>query len=262
MFKDKAVYVYDDGIKQLTNENFGAVLRRLRNNKFSLFPVHEIADARNALLVSKSTINSPNLKDIKDTRFMQGLKTYLQTGQRLRLFNIGTELSPYLKSLKEYRVFDFEDGNISDLQKLVASRTFAKDIESDERVVVDNAGVAIVQEPGNVTTGNAPDHLMRLFAYNHVMKKLGSRLITGDELNNDLVNEAKEAYIVSPVSSLIVLETQRDYDRFNITESEKSLHNASAGSSGAVPEPHEWALIIIALATLFYIKFRPTFKLR
>lgn len=262
MFKDKAVYVYDEGIKQLTNENFGATLRRMRQNKFSLFPIQEITDARNALIVSKSTASSPNLKDIKDTRFMQSMKTYLQQAQRLRLFNIGTELSPYLKSLKEYRVFDYEEGNVADLQKLVASRTFASDIESDQRVVVDNAGVAIVQEPGDVTTGNAPDHLMRLFAYNHIMKKLGSRLVTGEELNQDLVDEAKESYIVSPVSSLIVLESQRDYDRFNITESERSLHNASMGSKGAVPEPHEWALIILALATLFYIKFRPTLRLR
>lgn len=262
LFKDKAVFVYDDGIKQLTNENFGAMLRRLRQNKFSLFPIHEISDARNALLVSKSTTNSPNLRDIKDTRFMQSMKTYLQQSTRLRLFNIGTELSPYLKSLKEYRVFDYEEGNVADLQKLAASRTFATDIESDARVVVDNAGLAIVQEPGDVTTGGAPDHLMRLFAYNHLMKKMGSRLLTGEELNQDLVDEAKEAYIVSPVSSLIVLETQRDYDRFNITQSEKSLHNASMSSKGAVPEPHEWALIIIAVATLFYIKFRPTLKLR
>lgn len=262
MFKDKALYVYDDGIKQLTNENFSAMLRRLRQNKFSLFPIQEIADARNALIVSKSTANSPNLRDIKETRFMQSMKTFLQQGHRLKLFNIGTELSPYLKSLKEYRVFDYEEGSVADLQKLVASRTFATDIESDERVVVDNAGVAIVQETGDVTTGKAPDHLMRLFAYNHIMKKLGSRLVTGEELNTDLVDEAKEAYIVSPVSSLVVLETQRDYDRFNITESEKSLHNASMGSSGAVPEPHEWALIILAVATLFYIKFRPTLKLR
>lgn len=262
MFRNKAVYVYDDGLKQLTNENHKAIFQRLQQNKFSLFPIHEIADARNALLVSKSTLNSPNLHDIKDTRFLQSLQMYLQTGARLKLFNIGTELSPYLRSLKEHRVFDFEDGSISDLQKLVVSRTFATDIETDERVVVDNAGIAIVQEPGNTTSGNAPDHLMRLFAYNHIMKKLGSRLVTGNGLNEDLVDEAREAYIVSPVSSLVVLETQRDYDRFNITESEKSLHNASAGSSGAVPEPHEWALIIIALSTLFYIKFRPTFKLQ
>jgi XrtN system VIT domain protein len=262
LFKDKAVYVYDDGIKQLTNENFGATLRRLKQNKFSLFPIHEIADARNSLLVSKSTTSSPNLRDIKDTRFMVNMKEYLQQKQRLKLFNIGTELSPYLRSLKEYRVFDYEEGSVADLQKLVASRTFATDIESDQRVVVDNAGVAIVQEPGDVTTGNAPDHLMRLFAYNHIMKKLGSRLVTGEELNQDLVDEAKEAYVVSPVSSLIVLESQKDYDRFNITESEKSLHNAATGSGGAVPEPHEWALIILAAGTLFYIKFRPTLRLR
>jgi hypothetical protein len=58
------------------------------------------------------------------------------------------------------------------------------------------------------------------------------------------------------------LETQRDYDRFDIKDSNNSLRNASMSSRGAVPEPHEWALIILATVVLFYIKFRPRFGTR
>lgn len=262
LVQNMQVFVYDNGLRQVTEQNFPETMRRLRRQQFSLFPIHEIADTRNALLVSKSTENSPNLRDLEGTPYLNAIKNYLRQGQRLKLFNIGGTLSPYLSSLKEYRVFDYEEGTIADLQKLIASRSFATDIENDGLVVVDNAGIAIVQEPGATTNGNAPDHLMRLFAYNHIMKKMGRRLLTGEALNQDLADEAKEAYVVSPVSSLVVLESQRDYDRFDINESEKSLHNAALASKGAVPEPQEWALIILAIAALFYARFRPTIKLQ
>ena len=85
---------------------------------------------------------------------------------------------------------------------------------------------------------------------------------TGDSLNTDLIDEAKMAYVLSPVSSLVVLESQHDYDRFNIHDTENSLKNASMNSKGAVPEPHEWALIVIALLVLLYLRFQPNFKLK
>ena len=84
-------------------------------------------------------------------------------------------------------------------------------------------------------------------------------LLTNSELIPEEVYDlCDEAYIVSPVSSLIVLETQKDYERFDIDESVNSLKNANLKDSGAVPEPHEWALIAVVLAiiTLVYFKFK------
>lgn len=105
------------------------------------------------------------------------------------------------------------------------------------------------------TKSNAPDHLMRLFAYNHIMQKGGARFL--DNVINEqdeLVEEAKIANIVTPLSSLIVLESANDYNRFEIKSAENSLNNASIGSKGSVPEPHEWALIVVAFLTLIYLK--------
>jgi len=87
------------------------------------------------------------------------------------------------------------------------------------------------------------------------MQKMGTRLLTDTTVDESLIDEAAKAYVVSPVSSLVVLETQKDYDRFDINDKDNSLKNASHKSSGAVPEPHEWALIIIAVLTLLYAKF-------
>jgi hypothetical protein len=62
---------------------------------------------------------------------------------------------------------------------------------------------------------------------------------------------------VSPVSSLVVLETREDYKRFDIKDTDNSLKNASLNGKGAVPEPHEWALIIIAVFVILTIKYKP-----
>jgi len=87
------------------------------------------------------------------------------------------------------------------------------------------------------------------------MQKAGTGLLTGNGEDSTLVAEAQKAYVVSPVSSLVVLESQIDYDRFDIKDVDKSLKNASMKSNGAVPEPHEWALIIIVVGVLVYLKF-------
>jgi XrtN system VIT domain protein len=110
---------------------------------------------------------------------------------------------------------------------------------------------------------NAPDHLARLFAYNSIMRQVGTNFFKDDFVNEKLVDEAATAYVVSPVSSLIVLETKEDYERFGIKDKDNSLHNASKNASGAVPEPHDWALIIVFLMFItFYVVRYSSFKLR
>ncbi len=62
----------------------------------------------------------------------------------------------------------------------------------------------------SVMEDNAPDHLARLFAYNDIMRKVGDQFYAEEDfVNDDLVKEATAAYVVSPVSSLVVLETKR-----------------------------------------------------
>ena len=62
--------------------------------------------------------------------------------------------------------------------------------------------------------------------------------------------------MVSPVSSLVVLETQADYDRFDIVDSKNSLKNASMKGNGAVPEPGEWAIIILGAAAFLVFVYK------
>ena len=252
--KYKHVYVYDQRLLHITESNKDYLFESLSRLQFSIFPLYTIKDPAASMLVSKSCAVSPNMHDLEDSPFMTETKEFLQKGTTIKLFNIGTDLSPYLKSLKEFRAFTYEHGTTGQLQALIVQNKFATSMEDDHRVIIDNAGLVITAS-AQTTPSTAPDHLMRLFTYNHLMQKAGARLFTDSTFTTGLTEEASKAGIVTPVSSLVVLETQADYDRFDIKQSANSLKNASLKSKGAVPEPHEWALIIIALSALFYVKY-------
>jgi len=116
--------------------------------------------------------------------------------------------------------------------------------------------INIIKTKSPSQTGTAPDHLLRLFAYNQVMQEIGRNYFKGEYLNESLTNTASTANVVTPISSLIVLETLKDYKRFEIDENKDSLGNAEINSSGAVPEPHEWAIIITMVMFLLFVWFR------
>lgn len=254
--KNKRVFVYTNELVQLSDENKAAIFETLHHYQFSLFPTYLIKDYTTSLLISKSTEASPNFDDLDGSSFMNELKKSMGEAKKIKLFNIGNTLSPYLKTLKEYRVFQYEHGNINELDSLIKSQVFARDIEDDNQIVIDNAELAIVQKDCSQPSAG-PDHLMRLFTYNHIMQKMGPCV---EAQNDELVAEAQKAHVVSPVSSLVVLESKQDYERFDITDSQNSLKNASLQSKGAVPEPHEWALIIIAVLVALAVKYHPVKK--
>lgn len=273
LLKNKEVYAYQEGLVQLTDQNREEVFDQLQQLEFSLFPVYKIEDQSNALFISKTPDASPNLNDLKESRFMKQLQDYLTTKPNIKLYNIGNELSPYLKSLREYRLFTYEQGTPDQLKELLNKEQFATNQENDHQVIIHDAAMAIVQTedstlantptvPTVITPGvyHAPDHLMRLFSYNHIMQRTGTRLLTDQPEEDEVVQEAAKAYVVTPVSSLVVLESKKDYDKFEIKDSQNSLHNASIHGKGAVPEPHEWALIIIAAILILTVVGRPKLK--
>jgi XrtN system VIT domain protein len=248
----KDVFVYDSEMIKLRHDNKEECWQRMRRKQFSLFPLFEISDPVHSLLVTKSPDISPGIDDLDGSDFMKKTKAFLAKGEKIKLFDLGDELSLYLRSLKEFRVFQYDKGDIRSLTDMVTKELFPDDLENNEQVIIHKSDM-IIRRKEEIAKSSGPDHLMRLFTYNHIMQILGTGLLT-DRLSSDsLADEAHKAYVVSPVSSLIVLETQQDYDRFNINDDGASLKNASLKSKGAVPEPHEWVLIIVALLVLMYV---------
>ena len=253
----KRIWAYVDGkMQEMTRQNSLVLFEKAAESRFSLFPFFLVPKPATSLVITKGVVNSPAVGDLEHTLFMEELKKWLAGNQHIMLYNLGGELSPYLKTLKECRTFRYDQGDIAGLKGLLDEGRFPASIENDQRVVIEAAGITISQTPGTVTS-TAPDHLQRLFAYNHIMHAMGPHLLTGGEESDTLIAEAAESYVVTPLSSLVVLETQADYDRFSIEDSNNSLKNASLKGNGAVPEPHEWALIVIGLLLIVYLKFRP-----
>lgn len=253
----KRIWIYvNDRMEQLTAQNSTVLFEEASTNRFSMFPFFLVSKPATALVITKGVANSPAISDLENAPFVNDLKKWLGDSQQIMLYNLGGELSPYLRTLRECRTFRYDQGDLAGLQSLLDDRRFPASIENDQRIVIESAGMTITRTPGTEVS-TAPDHLQRLFAYNHIMHAMGPRLLTGGEESDTLVAEATESYIVTPLSSLVVLETQADYDRFNIEDSNNSLKNAGLKGKGAVPEPHEWLLIVLGLLLIAYLKFRP-----
>jgi len=253
----------DNVFVPISSENWEAVTDELQQNNFSLFPFHHIKNTETALVITKGKALSPHLQDFKTSAFADGIRNYFACGKKVYVFNLEGGTSTYIKSLKEFRAFRFAHGRTDVLLSMLRNKQFPLTTESDEQVVLHESDMIIKkkQKTEQDDHDNAPDHLARIFAYNNIMRQVGVNFFNDDFVNEKLVDEAATAYVVSPVSSLIVLETQEDYERFGIKDKENSLHNATKNSSGAVPEPHEWALIIIFLAFIaFQVLRNPRFK--
>ncbi|MES2454632.1 MAG: XrtN system VIT domain-containing protein [Bacteroidota bacterium] len=267
LLSSKKVYVYDGELVRLSAKNKTELFQRLSRQSFSLFPIQEIHHPESALLISKSSAEAPNLSDLEGSAFGKELTSYMKSPKQIAFYNLGTDLSPYLNALKELRVLNYSSGNMVRLNNLLKTKRFIENQEDDRTVVIETAGLLIrkvdslqqVDSPPQV--GKAPDHLLRLFAYNDIMKKVGPNFFSKNYVQPDLIAEAEQGYIVSPVSSMIVLETQKDYERFDIEENKNSLKNASMKSSGAVPEPEEWVLMILCLSVAGYVWYSRRYKL-
>lgn len=254
LLQSRKVYVCDDeDFLQLTNENWDDVISERLKRNFSVFPFHRLKNLDESLVISKGAELSPFLSDFKDSRFAKSVSDFFASKKKVYVYNLSSSTATYIKSLRELRALSFASGDVEELFDWLDKKQFPVVIENDQQVVLHDAKLAITRVRSSGDPRNtAPDHLARLFVYNDIMRQVGPNYFSDDFVNDELVQEATAAYVVSPVSSLVVLETKNDYERFGIQDSNNSLHNAAKASSGAVPEPHEWALIaVFAFFVLF-----------
>lgn len=252
------VFVFhDDDFLKLDAQNWD-VAKQLQTRNFTLFPFHLLKNVEDNLVVTKGKPLSPHLRDVQESEFGVRLRSFFAAGNKVHVYNLGSEVSTYVRSLREFRSLQFAEGTPKQLLSLLEEDRFPETLETANTIVLHDAGICITRTAVDapLSKNTAPDHLARLFTYNDIMRRVGTGYFNDSYQNDALVADAAKAYVVTPVSSLIVLETQQDYERFGIKDTKNSLHNASKDSSGAVPEPHEWALIILFVLFVAYLKFR------
>lgn len=236
------------------NDDFDELL----GDRFSLMPIHRLPAG--CLVVTKGGgIHSPVVSDLSGSPLSENLSDYAKTKpQPIPILYIGdAPLSPYWKALAEKRLVDIHRCGFDEAQRLVNGNVFPRKILPENGVAIPRAGITINQmtaNQANVEAGH--DHIYRLWAYNTVLSELRGQSADSINITDSLLAIAEDANVVTPVSSLIVLETQQDYDNQNIQKNTNTLGNASLKNNGAVPEPHEWALIgLAALAFIFWFRF-------
>ncbi len=246
------VYVWDGEWKKMGKANQRRLFNRLNQLNYSIFPFHHLPDPEQSLVIGTDSRTSPNLNDLANTQFAHNLNAFMSK-QLLpqRVFYLGRQPSNYYRGLKELRRLQLISGDQLELGNLLASSLFPVYPESEQRVLLAPAGVLLKEmEKIEYRDQKVPDHLLRLFAYNDLMRKIGANYFNREQDETAFIAQAEEAFVVSPVSSLIVLETAKDYERFDIKKSKNSLGNAVIKNSGAVPEPGEWVLIVICFGLM------------
>lgn len=240
---------------KITAENKDLVWANTSRNKFSVPFIYDIEQPARSVIVTKTPHRSPILEDLKNSDLSDRFTKYLAANHTpLQVINIGEELSPFWRSLRELRLVNY---NALPLQKAIDGinrRKLERFTEDTTLVVLPDSHLAFKKTAidSAEVTSTAPDHLMRIFAYNDLLRKIGPAYFEKEKYENELFREAEEAYVVSPITAMIVLESLADYERMGIHENTNTLGNASVLGGGAVPEPHEW--LLIGLVAFFILR--------
>lgn len=241
---------------EITERNRELLVKRYQKNRFSLFPFHKLTES-SALVITHDYLSTPNLNELYDSDFGKSIKTIItETHSDITLINLGDKKTDYIQSLTELSVFDYKSTSLSETKEILKTGSIEIPKENNDLIHIPQSNISIEKTDGESTSATPNNHIYRLFAYKDILNRIGTSYFDEDYLNQELIDLASDANIVTPLSSLIVLETQNDYDRFGIKKDEDSLGNASIGNSGAVPEPHEWALIIMLLSFVLFLGYK------
>jgi XrtN system VIT domain protein len=256
-FDKKSVSCWNGkNLVQGDDPSFDQLIADRMEYNFSLLPFHKITDSAHTLVITKGNITGPFLDELKDSDLANNIKSYFSKGNKPYVFSLQGESSVFIKTLAELRLVQYASGDNEKLKSCLKG-SFPKVEENDSTLFIASADMTISKTVDKAkSAADAPDHLMRLFAYNKVLQLIGASYFDESYELDEPVRLAAEANVVSPVSSLIVLETKEDYEKYDIKADPDGLGNASLKNAGAVPEPHEWLLIILTAGGLLYYFIR------
>lgn len=260
VLSSKKLYAWLPEKVQITSKNKDLVWKEVGNNHFSMPFLYNIKNPENAVIITKSGNQSPLLSDLKNSDYAQESINYLLTTKsKINVINFGTELSPLWRSLHELRLIEYNTIPLTKVANAINTGTFNYAFEDSTTVSLIESNISIVKSKikDSTVNANAPDHLLRMFGYNDILRKIGKKYFEKEKYENELFREAEGAYVVSPISSMIVLESKVDYDRMGIDKNKNTVGNAQIEPGGGVPEPHEWlliALVFILIAKHLYQK--------
>jgi XrtN system VIT domain protein len=238
-----------DSKEEINIGNCETLFSQYKNLQYSLIPLYKVSDS--SLVVTKCGTFSANFEELEGTKFLK--KTRENTKNRnLKVINISEDINPFWQTVKEQNHVEYSKLTLNECITSIRKNSFISVKTAENRVNVETSGISINENPIVTGTKNTGiNHIYRMYAFGKVLT--GHVAQEEDSLaNNKYIYLAKDANIVTPVSSLIVLETDADYEQHGIEKNVGTLGNASINNDGSVPEPHEWLMIILGLSALLY----------
>ncbi|MEO7976720.1 XrtN system VIT domain-containing protein [Flavobacterium sp.] len=283
--KEKLFYIYTNKEKKPINiKNYKTVQEEFDGLHYSLLPLYKLNP--NCLIITKSGTFSANFEELENSDYLKKIKSGTKD-RHLKVINISSEINPFWQTVKEQKYVDYFQTSLKNSLNLITNNQFVLFETEENSVNIESAHISIKESTKTSSSkSTGPNHIFRMYAFGKVLEEqvkiqnvclshnkyetfskdtASATAISVDEfrkenikiqndcsLYNKYVNLAKDANIVTPISSLIVLETDTDYKNNGIEKNVYTLGNASINNDGAVPEPHEWLMIIIGATTLFF----------
>ncbi|MBM9502620.1 XrtN system VIT domain-containing protein [Leptospira sp. 201903071] len=231
---------------------------------FNLFPLHlsEIVAAQNIgenpiWIVAGETQSIP-FGELRGSERFKNMQRSAQNRDVIPKFAIiNGKKSEYVASLIDLEKILPVAENENELFEILKNRKVLLPIQNEKTVSLPYAKLTLEKTDQTDVKRPGGDLLIRMLIRKKIMRQLGKRFFDKDLENQDLVEMARDAMVVSPVSTLIVLESEDDYKRFGIKSEPSALGQSKLEAPGAVPEPGEWILILCVLSGLIvYFRFQ------
>ncbi|MES2543713.1 MAG: XrtN system VIT domain-containing protein [Bacteroidota bacterium] len=248
---NKKYLVYSNNEKQeITIQNCELLFSRFKNLQYSLLPLYKLQE--NTLVITKSGEISANFEELSDSDYLMKIKS--QTKQKnIKVLALSNVINPFWQTIKEQHYVSYYQTDLKKAIQLITKNQFVGLKTNANTVNIEPSNVSIqeteLMDKSKKMEGS--NHLYRLYAFGKVLEEHVA-IQEDASTENKYISLAKDANIVTPISSLIVLETNADYENNGIEKNVNTLGNASINNDGAVPEPHEWMMIILGLTLLFF----------
>jgi XrtN system VIT domain protein len=244
-------YVFTNNKKnEINSNNYKTIIKEFEDLQYSLLPLFLIKE--NSLIITKNNSVSANFEELESSNFLKKIKNNVMQ-KNLKVINISVEINPFWQTLKEQNFVNYYATDLNNCIQSINQNKYTLFKESENTVNLEPAKIAIHQvEKNSDSKSNGPDHIYRMYAFGKVLNEFVENQNDSTKTNH-YVNLAEDANIVTPISSLIVLETDDDYKKNGIEKNVNTLGNASINNDGSVPEPYEWAMILLGLTALFIV---------
>ncbi|BFM43949.1 hypothetical protein CFS9_25900 [Flavobacterium sp. CFS9] len=247
--QNKYFVLINDTKQEINASNYESIWGQFNGLNYSLLPLFDLQE--NTLIITKCGTFSSNFEELESSKYLEKIRQRTKN-KNLKVINISNEINPFWQTVKEQKYVSFIQTNLNTCTDLISKKHFIKFQTNENSVNLETAGISIHENSEIQKTANTgSNHLYRMFCFGKVLNDQVE--IQADTLKqNKYVDLAKDANIVTPISSLIVLETDEDYKNNGIEKNINTLGNASINNDGAVPEPHEWALLFIVLSAILF----------